>query len=489
MLRSSDTSTRLLLTTCILGLLSANAAPLITGGRGNEPMENRGWPLGAEKVANLACRVAWWEGPPYGGGQHVFEYRSKDTAEFNDALKAFAAIRTPKLELIVQDGPHKSFMEQEQVDWTFIVWRPESWHSLYNNPKSTFPRRGDNTGKPVPPPSLHAYVGGKGAIVWEQVEVPPNVHVIDRRASAAKVKPVGGGMIHADVYDMATGQTIAGAEVTVAKRRGRDDWDETIRGKTDPLGAVEIQKIPPGRYEIRIRAAGYASRGQGTYNNAGNTYHEFVVELMRTASISGKVVDTSRKPIAQAIVTAKGTCGIDGRSYPCIDAKPATTDRDGAFKIEALPKGFAQLRVRAPSLYQVTSSTVLYQVPPGFWDPPDGIEIRMTPTGVVRGKVVGAAGQAKSGKVHVHIHPPGPSRVGQWGGSMQCNDDGSFEFKNVPPGSYLVGTNPVVARGGKDPDAKQVIVKPGKIVAVQVTHKGREARRRRPQKPLGRPSF
>ena len=49
-------------------LLSSTAFALITGGLGNDPVRDAGWPLGAVDVANLKTRVGWWEGPPFGGG-------------------------------------------------------------------------------------------------------------------------------------------------------------------------------------------------------------------------------------------------------------------------------------------------------------------------------------------------------------------------------------------------------------------------------------
>src|SRR5215472_3047808 len=75
-------------------------AALITGGWGNDPVQDAGWPNGALEVANLKSRVGWWEGPPFGGGMYCFLYREKDAAAFNQALAAFAKIKSRKLELV-----------------------------------------------------------------------------------------------------------------------------------------------------------------------------------------------------------------------------------------------------------------------------------------------------------------------------------------------------------------------------------------------------
>ncbi|NQT82545.1 carboxypeptidase regulatory-like domain-containing protein [bacterium] len=480
-----------------LWLMSTSLLALIMVSSGNRPVENMGWPLGCEKVANLPSRLGYWEGPPFGGGEYHFLYRCKDTGEFNEALKTFAVIRVPKLArrsatskdgevtyrpesdglpVVVHDGPEYSTWfggrgdkreEKERVDWTFTVWKPANWHRQFNNPKSVFSSDHPNFRQPVPPPQIDVYIGGGGSIVWKKVKVPPNVRVIDKREGASPVKLVGGGLVRGTVYDMATGQPIAGAEIILAKRKDNRDWEEVARGKTDDLGSGEVQKLPAGRYAIRIRAEGYASRSQGTYRNKGKTYHEFVVELLRQASIKGVVTDTDGKPIPGVAVSAQNTLGINGLGYSCSDAKPATTDEQGRFEAASLPQGFTQVRCRVPSLYQTTPIFELFNVPS------DDIKIVMTGTGIVRGKVVGPDGKPPAREVHVSIGPSGGNRVGTWGGSMRCKEDGSFEFKGVPPGDYLLSSNPGLMIQGTDPNAKPVTVKAGQAIEVEMTHSTR----------------
>ena len=62
------------ITTCLLIAILAGVAPpeafaLITGGEGNKPITDPGWPAGAAAIFNHPGRIAWWEGPPFGGGQ------------------------------------------------------------------------------------------------------------------------------------------------------------------------------------------------------------------------------------------------------------------------------------------------------------------------------------------------------------------------------------------------------------------------------------
>src|SRR5688572_23474449 len=89
------------ISTILAALLSlvavAPALGLIMVGKGNDPVKDNNWPAGSLDVANLKTRVAWMEGPPFGGGQHTFLYRG-DTAAFQAVLDAFAKIKAPALE-------------------------------------------------------------------------------------------------------------------------------------------------------------------------------------------------------------------------------------------------------------------------------------------------------------------------------------------------------------------------------------------------------
>ena len=111
-------------------LIPATASALILGGTGNDPLGDPGWPVGAAAVFNVRSRVAYWEGPPFGGGQWHAECRG-NTDAFNEALEKFARIEAKRKQLVVHDGVGRSFWlnlndEEEQrraarMDWKFTV--------------------------------------------------------------------------------------------------------------------------------------------------------------------------------------------------------------------------------------------------------------------------------------------------------------------------------------------------------------------------------
>src|SRR5262245_32589169 len=79
------------------------ALALIEGGEGNSPIRDPGWPKGAEKIFNHPGRVAYWVGPPLGGGQWHAECRG-DAAAFSAVLADFAKLDVKNKRVVVHDG-------------------------------------------------------------------------------------------------------------------------------------------------------------------------------------------------------------------------------------------------------------------------------------------------------------------------------------------------------------------------------------------------
>ena len=476
--------TRALAASVAVACLCPTAHALILVMDGNRPAGNAGWPTGCEMVGDLPSRLGYWVGPPFGGGEYHFSYRCDDTAAFNEALELFAAIRAPALELVVHDGPGPLYgfggrdkkQDRPRVRWAFTVWRPENWHRLFNSPRSLGPRRRPGFRIPVPPPKIDVYVGGGSPIDWDRVVVPEKVRVVDQRKGARAARPAE-GVVRGEVYDMATGQVVAGAQVAILPV-GRDErWNRFLRGTggkakppgegvgrsaTDESGRFEIHKIPAGRFKIHIGAKGFATRIHGYYDNAGKTQHEFVAELCPEASISGVVTDSAGNPLPGVNVAAANALGIDGLSYWCPDAAPATTDAAGRFKVTGLPKGYVQIRCRGKSLHQVSSRHELHGVPA------KDMALVMARCGIVRGTVVADEKKLRAGRIHVRIAPAGGERVGQYGGSARCGADGRFEFKGVPPGRYLVTTRMDRHTGEADPGAVPITLEEGATLEVLV---------------------
>ena len=163
----------------------ANA--LITGGEGKETVPDPGWPRGAAEIFNNRSRIAWWEGPPFSGGQYTAECRG-DTKAFNAALSRFTKLNVKTKQLIIYDGIGNSFwlnpnretrkQAAAKIDWTFMVWVPSNWEQLRQLPAELNPIDPAEA-KQGPPVVIEVYTGG--SIRWSDVKVPTGLTVIDKR--------------------------------------------------------------------------------------------------------------------------------------------------------------------------------------------------------------------------------------------------------------------------------------------------------------------
>jgi hypothetical protein len=460
----------------VLGMMLLSAAPalaLVEVVEGNRPMADPGLPKGAAEVGNLPTRIQCVIGPPFGTGSlYQYQYRG-DTAAFNEVLKHFAAIDAPSLELVVHNGPWTTYVNEQRVDWGFDVWIPERWNELYNGPRSFVFADEGKYNRPVPPPRIDIYVGG-GEVVWEQVRVPPNIMVIDKRPQSISPQFAGKGLVRIRAVSMATGEPVA-ATIVLTRLVPNDPNAEPIVGGVAKDGFAQIAGVEPGYYEIRVQAPCYASRRLlDRYDNRNPEYYEATVRLAPESSIAGRVVDLAGNPIGGVKVRADNAIGPDGRGYRPAGQMEAVTDSDGAFLIRQLPRGRVSLHCRSEGLHQESSIFEQYDVPSA------DLKIVMTGTGIIRGRVVDAKGNPPADQVHVHARPPG-DLVGKWGGSMRCQPDGTFEFKNVPPGEYLLSTKLMSAPTDPIPaDAQTVTVIAGKTSQVEIKHTQRRTRNANP---------
>ena len=177
----------LLLAAMIVAISSQEALALITGGEGNAPLRDPGWPEGAAVIFNTPSRIAYWEGPPFGGGQWHAECRG-DAKAFNAVLADFAKLDVKNKRLVLHNGSGKSFwlnMNNEpakraaaKTDWTFMVWQPDNWKRLRKLPADLNPTN-PNDAENGPPSQIDVYTGGN--IKWDDVVVPKGHKIDDQR--------------------------------------------------------------------------------------------------------------------------------------------------------------------------------------------------------------------------------------------------------------------------------------------------------------------
>lgn len=177
-----------------LTVLTPSVRADIAGGTGNRPIKNEHWPAGAADIFNFEGRIAWFEGPPYGGGQYCAECRG-DAKQLNEILAAFDRMDSKNKRVVVRDGVGESFWlkssreakksdetkagdvvsDASKIDWKFMVWSKEKW-KRFADPKDE--REPDDPAL-EPLSQIDIYVGGN--VDWSKIAVPKGLTVLDER--------------------------------------------------------------------------------------------------------------------------------------------------------------------------------------------------------------------------------------------------------------------------------------------------------------------
>jgi hypothetical protein len=143
------------------------------------------------ELVDLPTRIYWSVGQVF-SLDHTFFYRCSDTEQFNEALQIFASIAAPKLELVIHHGPRYDFAPNKtRVDWTFTIWNQKGLDDLFKKNEEITKIFEPHYGSILPAPRIDLYIGD-GAIVWEEVKVPENISVMDKRGKlvAPEMPPV-----------------------------------------------------------------------------------------------------------------------------------------------------------------------------------------------------------------------------------------------------------------------------------------------------------
>jgi len=438
---------QVLAATAILIVIMTATVPAfarISGGKGNKPLTDPGWPQGAAAVFNQPARIGWWEGPPFGGGQWHAEYRG-DAKAFNAVLADFARMDAKTKRLVVHDGVGSSFwlnpnrepakQAEARMDWRFMVWERANWEYLRKLPADLNPtdRRDSQTG---PPAQIDVYTGGN--VHWPDVIVPEGLQVVDKRLQAHGFTPADGIVLEGKVIDAVTKQPIAAQmQLHLVQPRPTGGYDRKVAGKAaaDEKGRWVLKQAPPGWHGVVVEATGYAPRvvGHARLDNQPR-WCSYDCELSRVASVSGRVVDDAGGPLPDVDVRLGNVVSEADDRYESPDRYLVKSDRNGRFRFEQVPVGSATIRPNKsgycrPGLGQPIAMPV------------SGLELTMIKSANVRVTVDFGGADRPKGYI-VQIEPEGGSGVGKWSGSGKIKADNQISFENVPPGRYVLRGHP-----------------------------------------------
>ncbi|MEP6653694.1 MAG: carboxypeptidase-like regulatory domain-containing protein [Myxococcales bacterium] len=235
--------------------------------------------------------------------------------------------------------------------------------------------------------------------------------------------------------------------------------------RTAPNGTFRIDRVPLGRYRLRVRASGFVDTGLPVQVRGSVAPPAVAVRMFPTVALAGRIQDGRGTPIPLARVLAFEL--PDARS----DAKPdeqtdlprptnvtaplhlgdlaarqtiheTRADQHGAFKVIGLASGAHRLLIEAPGLGTATAGPV---------QAPDDNVVVVVP-GEIRAIVgrVTRGGQAVRGARVVlgGEAVPDPRTV-------EADSEGRFAFAGVGPGNYALRAE---AGGLVTPVLKDVVV-------------------------------
>jgi RNA polymerase sigma factor (sigma-70 family) len=273
-----------------------------------------------------------------------------------------------------------------------------------------------------------------------------------------------GGTVFGTVTDAASGQPIAGAEISAG-------WTFQKVVRTDVAGSYRMGGAPgPGVPDMYVRAGGYALAVKEVRGN-GEQRVDFA--LRRGGSVRGRIVDGNGAPKAGVYVAADADLGVvNGIGHN--DWRHARSGADGMFRITGLvPDAQYALLVRHRGW-----ATLAFQLP-GAVDPDKAMDVgdlQLEPPAVLVGRVVDAesrgiadAGVDLTGTNDDYdrmlaLRQGGERRVPYHVSNRQVRTDreGWFRIADLAGGTYDVS---VSVRGGPRGGFEDLRVEPGRTTA------------------------
>jgi Carboxypeptidase regulatory-like domain len=254
---------------------------------------------------------------------------------------------------------------------------------------------------------------------------------------------------------------------------------------TDNAGKFVFEDVAPGRYTLLAEKAGFVTTRYGARSNtspgtqlnltAGLEMKDLAIKMTPQGVIAGKVMDKDGDPVISVQVQALHFTYVRGRKQlqPTVGA---TTNDLGEYRLINLVPGryvISASDVRATRIAQDSdlrvgrgqeaSITTFY---PNGADPSSavavdvaaggemrGIDIRLLQAKVytVRGKAVDASGMPPLAVVSFVRKDSSDLLAVMGGGASQLRPDGTFEFRNVAPGTYVLQVGQVIPVNANPP--------------------------------------
>ncbi|HTB10677.1 MAG TPA: carboxypeptidase regulatory-like domain-containing protein [Bryobacteraceae bacterium] len=184
-------------------------------------------------------------------------------------------------------------------------------------------------------------------------------------------QPAGRGVISGTVVEAASGDAVRKAVVTVSWHGTPRSWATT---RTDGSGRFSFEELPAGKYDLRATKTGLGTATYGANSirelgdvitlGEGETHGDIKLRFLRSATISGTVVDPDGDPVAAVNVTLlRASRNLDERRLT--NYQGANTNDRGEYKFTGIDAGEYYLRCipNMPFMGPITRSQVPEQDP------------------------------------------------------------------------------------------------------------------------------
>src|SRR5262245_41966621 len=290
-----------------------------------------------------------------------------------------------------------------------------------------------------------------------------------------------------------SGRPLRRAQITLATSAGGGPPRTT---NSNPQGRYEFKDLPPGRYILTVRRAGYLSLQYGQRRpgdqarpiqiGAGQSLENLDLSLPPTGSILGRVLDDGGEPMSGVIVWATRPIFLEGRRQLAVAAGGFEgTDDTGRFRLTGLAPGRYYVRAMTRETWTavVNGRRELMGFSPVFYPATTSLrdarlvevaigqqvrvgDVTMIPArpANISGVAMDSHGQPLAGRnAGLTIRFVGAAGGGVGGGGMSAGDapigvDGSFTFRNVPPGEYEIILQTGNVRNGEGETARASVV-------------------------------
>lgn len=264
-----------------------------------------------------------------------------------------------------------------------------------------------------------------------------------------------------------SGEAVAKAEVTLAGGPAN-----IAAASTDNDGKFVFAEVPSGRYtRLTAQKAGFVTQLYGARTNLafgtvltvtpGTDVKDLIIRMLPQGVISGHISDPDGDPAAGALVAVNFNTYAQGHRQLSPDFYTVAANDHGDFRIANVPPGHYYLKAeprRVPTTSQSREPAQTADVTTYYPDALDetgaraldltgggelrGIDIKLRRERVysVRGKVVDRAANSARGNVSLTL-----SKVDGKGGLpffFRARADGTFEFFNLSPASYVIQSLP-----------------------------------------------